>query len=72
MSGSKVNFGYDIKNGVKYAAICKSYREGGKVRTKQISFGRVIDEKAGIYRNWNTHVVLGGLNRNEIREEVRK
>ena len=43
--------GYDIKNGVKYAKICKSYREGGKVKTKQVSLGRVIDEKAGIYRN---------------------
>ena len=43
--------GYDIKNGVKYAKICRSYREGGKVKTKQISLGRVIDEKAGIYRN---------------------
>ena len=43
--------GYDIKNGVKYAKICKSYREGGKVKTKQVSLGRVVDEKAGIYRN---------------------
>ena len=41
--------GYDVKGGVKYAKICKSERIDGKVRTHQVSLGRVIDEKAGIY-----------------------
>jgi hypothetical protein len=43
--------GYDVKSGAKYAKICKSERVGGKVRTSQVSLGRVIDEEAGIYRN---------------------
>ena len=43
--------GYDIKNGVKYAKICTSRREGNKVITTQKSLGRVLDEKKGIFRN---------------------
>jgi hypothetical protein len=43
--------GYDVKGGIKYAKICKSERINGKVKTTQISLGRVIDEKAGIYRS---------------------
>jgi hypothetical protein len=43
--------GYDVKGGVKYAKICKSERISGKVKTAQISLGRVLDEKAGIYTN---------------------
>jgi len=43
--------GYDVKNGVKYAKICQSERKEGKVKTKQISLGRVIEEGAGIYKN---------------------
>jgi len=43
--------GYDLKNGVKYAKICKSERINGKVKTTQVSLGRVIDESTGIYKN---------------------
>jgi len=43
--------GYDIKNGVKYAKICSSRREGDKVISSQRSLGRVLDEKRGIFRN---------------------
>ncbi|MDR1992935.1 MAG: transposase [Nitrososphaerota archaeon] len=43
--------GYDIKNGIKYAKICKSQRINGKVKTTQTSLGRVIDEKNNIYQN---------------------
>ncbi|MDR1050406.1 MAG: transposase [Deltaproteobacteria bacterium] len=43
--------GYDVKGGVKYAKICKSERIDGKVKTTQVSLGRVIDEKVGIYRS---------------------
>jgi hypothetical protein len=43
--------GYDIKCGVKYAKICKSERINGRVKTTQISLGRVIDENKGIYKN---------------------
>jgi hypothetical protein len=43
--------GYDVKGGIKYAKICKSERINGKVKTTQVSLGRVIDEEAGIYTN---------------------
>jgi len=43
--------GYDVKGGAKYAKICKSERVSGKVKTTQISLGRVVDEEAGIYTN---------------------
>lgn len=43
--------GYDIKNGVKYAKICSSKRDGDKVISTQKSLGRVLDEKKGIFRN---------------------
>jgi hypothetical protein len=43
--------GYDVKGEAKYAKICKSERIAGKVKTTQVSLGRVIDEAAGIYKN---------------------
>ena len=43
--------GYDIKNGVKYAKLCKSVRVNGKVTTQQKSLGRVLDIEKGIYQN---------------------
>ena len=43
--------GYDIKNGVKYAKLCKSVRINGKVTTQQKSLGRVLDAEKGIYQN---------------------
>ena len=39
--------GYDIKNGIKYAKLCKSTRVNGKVKTEQKSLGRVLDESKG-------------------------
>ena len=43
--------GYDIKNSVKYAKLCSSFRVNGKVKTKQKSLGRVLDEENGVYQN---------------------
>ncbi|NBK23867.1 MAG: IS4/IS5 family transposase [Spirochaetia bacterium] len=43
--------GYDVKNGVKYAKICSSRREGNKVISTQKSLGRVLDEQKGIFQN---------------------
>ena len=43
--------GYDVKGEARYEKICKSERVGGKVKTSQVSLGRVIDENAGIYQN---------------------
>jgi hypothetical protein len=48
---NRMYLGYDIKNGVKYAKICSSKRDGDKVISTQKSLGRVLDEKRGIYRN---------------------
>ena len=54
--------GYDVKNGIKYAKICKSDRINGKVKTTQISLGRVIDEKEGIYKNRERGVFTYDIN----------
>ena len=43
--------GYDIKNGIKYAKLCKSMRIDGKVKTIQKSLGRVLDEANGISKS---------------------
>lgn len=43
--------GYNIKNGVKYARICSSRREGKKVITTYKNLGKVLDEERGIYQN---------------------
>ena len=43
--------GYDVKNGIKYAKICKGERCGKTVTSKQICLGRVIDEDKKIYHN---------------------
>jgi hypothetical protein len=42
---------YDTKsNGVVYASVYESYREGGKVKTKRLdTLGRVIDKERGIF-----------------------
>ena len=42
---------YDVKNGIKYAKVTSSRREGQKVRTEQIHLGRVLEEERGIYQN---------------------
>ena len=46
-----MTIGYDLKNGIKYAKICSGKREDGKVRSIQVSLGRVIDEEKHIYHN---------------------
>jgi hypothetical protein len=42
---------YDIKNGVEYAKVCKSIREGNSVRKEYIHLGKVLDKERGYYRN---------------------
>lgn len=43
---------YRIKNGIEYALISKSIRDGSKIsKTPRINLGRVIDKQAGIYKN---------------------
>ena len=43
--------GYDVKKGVKYAKLCTSRREGGRVVSTQVNLGRVVDEQRGVYMN---------------------
>lgn len=43
---------YRIKNGIEYALISKSVRNGSKIgKEPRINLGRVIDKQAGIYKN---------------------
>lgn len=42
---------YDTKNGVEYAKLCQSIREGKKVRKVYTNLGRVLDKERGIYQN---------------------
>jgi len=42
---------YDIKNGVEYAKICISKRDGDKLSKDYINLGRVLDKSRGIYQN---------------------
>ncbi len=41
----------DVKNGVEYAKLCTSKREGGKVKKTYENLGRVLDKDKGIYKN---------------------
>jgi hypothetical protein len=42
---------YDIKDGIEYAKLCKSTREGKRVLKDFTNLGRVLDKDAGIYRS---------------------
>ena len=42
---------YDIKNGVEYAKLVTSTRNGSKVNKQYVNLGRVLDKKNGIYKN---------------------
>lgn len=43
---------YRMKNGIEYALISKSVRNGSKVsKAPRINLGRVIDKEKGIYKN---------------------
>jgi hypothetical protein len=42
---------YDSKNGILYAKMCISKRNGNSITKKYINLGRVLDKKKGIYLN---------------------
>jgi hypothetical protein len=42
---------YDTKNGILYAKICTSKRNGNTVGKDYINLGRVLDKEKGIYQN---------------------
>jgi hypothetical protein len=42
---------YDVKNGIEYAKLCVSIRDGDDVFKKYTNLGRVLDKERGIYMN---------------------
>jgi hypothetical protein len=42
---------YDIKNGIEYAKLCVSTRDGRKILKDYTNLGRVLDKERGIYKN---------------------
>ena len=42
---------YDMKNGIEYAKLCSSTRDGEKIHKDYTNLGRVLDKERGIYRN---------------------
>lgn len=42
---------YDVKNGIEYAKLCISTRDGKQVTKDYINLGRVINKEKGIYKN---------------------
>ena len=42
---------YDVKNGIEYAKLCISTRDGDDVLKDYTNLGRVLDKELGIYRN---------------------
>jgi hypothetical protein len=46
-----MHIGYDIKNGVEYAKLCVSHRDGELTYKDYQNLGRVLDKERGIYQN---------------------
>ena len=42
---------YDVKNGVEYAKLVKSKRNGKRIEKEYTNLGRVLDKELGIYKN---------------------
>ncbi|MDR2199509.1 MAG: hypothetical protein LBR53_08670 [Deltaproteobacteria bacterium] len=42
---------YDLKNGIEYAKLCVSKRDGINVSKEYVNLGRVLDRDQGIYQN---------------------
>lgn len=59
-----MHIGYDHKNGVDYAKLCISHRNGKKVTKEYINLGRVLDKDKGIYQNRERGVFTYDLNTN--------
>jgi hypothetical protein len=49
--GAGMFIAYDVKNGIEYAKLCVSTREGAKVLKDYTNLGRVLDKGRGIYKN---------------------
>ena len=42
---------YDVKNGIEYAKLVKSKRNGKRIEKEYANLGRVLDKELGIYKN---------------------
>jgi transposase len=61
LKGDIMFIAYDTKNGVEYAKLCHSVREGKKVKKTYTNLGRVLDKERGIYQNRNRGVFTYSL-----------
>ena len=46
-----MHIGYDVKNGVEYAKLCTSRREGARTFKDYTNLGRVLNKERGVYQN---------------------
>jgi hypothetical protein len=49
--GFWMHLAYDLKNGIMYAKLCVSTRDGRDVLKDFTNLGRVLDKERGIYKN---------------------
>ena len=61
---SKMHITYYIKNGMEYAKLCISIREGKKVHKKCTNLGRVLDKEKNIYQSRERGVFTYDLSTN--------
>jgi len=59
-----MHIGYDVKNGVEYAKLCISHREGTRTSKDYVNLGRVLDKGLGIYQNRERGVFTYNLESN--------
>lgn len=59
---------YDTINGVEYAKLCVSIRQGKKVIKKRTNLGRVIDKEKGIYKSRSRGIFQYSLEDNSYHE----
>lgn len=64
-----MHINYYHSNGIKYAKVCDSIRNGTRVTKKVVRYlGRVIDEDKGIYKNKDDGLFSYTLETNEIKK----
>jgi len=59
-----MHIGYDLKNGVEYAKLCVSHRDGELIYKDYQNLGRVLDKERGIYQNRERGVFTYNLETN--------
>ena len=46
-----MHIGYDIKNGIEYAKLCTSHRDGASTYKDYANLGRVLNKERGVYKS---------------------